>query len=108
MTIAVFEQISWAGSIARSRAPTESRLARVSEAEEMKTRLAAVHRRVRGTVSPGIKVNALARFDEDVLSHPRTDTVILMMGINDIGWPDSVLEPRVPAPSAEEIMVTSN
>jgi hypothetical protein len=34
---------------------------RVSEAEEMKTRLAAVHRRVRGTVSPGIKVNALRR-----------------------------------------------
>ena len=34
-------------------------------------------------------VNALARFDEDVISHPRVDTVILMMGINDIGWPDS-------------------
>jgi lysophospholipase L1-like esterase len=49
-------------------------------------------------------VNALARFDEDVLSHPRADTVILMMGINDIGWPDSVLEPRAPAPSAEEII----
>jgi len=49
-------------------------------------------------------VNALARFDEDVLSHPRADTVILMMGINDIGWPDSVLEPRLPAPSAEDII----
>ena len=48
-------------------------------------------------------VNALARFDEDVLSHPRADTVILMMGINDIGWPDSVLD-RAPAPSAEEII----
>jgi lysophospholipase L1-like esterase len=32
-------------------------------------------------------VNALARFDRDVLSHPHADTVILMMGINDIGWP---------------------
>jgi lysophospholipase L1-like esterase len=40
----------------------------------------------------------------NVLSHPHVDTVILMMGINDIGWPDSVLEPRVPAPSAEEII----
>jgi hypothetical protein len=30
-------------------------------------------------------VNALARFDRDVLSHPHADTVILMMGINDIG-----------------------
>ena len=35
-------------------------------------------------------VNALARFDRDVLSHPHADTVILMMGINDIGWPDCV------------------
>ncbi|HEY5769769.1 MAG TPA: SGNH/GDSL hydrolase family protein [Terrimicrobium sp.] len=49
-------------------------------------------------------VNALARFDEDVLSHPRADTVILMMGINDIGWPDSVLEKDGAAPSAEEII----
>jgi lysophospholipase L1-like esterase len=49
-------------------------------------------------------VNALARFDEDVLSHPRVDTVILMMGINDIGWPDSVLEPHGIAPSAEDII----
>jgi lysophospholipase L1-like esterase len=49
-------------------------------------------------------VNALARFDEDVLSHPHADTVILMMGINDIGWPDSVLDPRAAAPSAEDII----
>jgi len=48
-------------------------------------------------------VNALARFDEDVLAHPRADTVVLMMGINDIGWPDSVLE-TAPAPSAEDII----
>ena len=32
-------------------------------------------------------VNALARFDTDVLSQPQADTVILMMGINDLGWP---------------------
>ena len=32
--------------------------------------------------------NALARFDEDVLSHPHADTVVVMMGINDIGWPE--------------------
>jgi hypothetical protein len=29
--------------------------------------------------------NALARFDTDVLSQPKADTVILMMGINDLG-----------------------
>jgi lysophospholipase L1-like esterase len=55
-------------------------------------------------LSDRMGVNALARFDEDVLSHPRADTVILMMGINDIGWADSVLDPRAPAPSAEDII----
>jgi lysophospholipase L1-like esterase len=49
-------------------------------------------------------VNALARFDRDVLSHPHADTVVLMMGINDIGWPDSILAPNEQAPSAEDII----
>jgi lysophospholipase L1-like esterase len=31
-------------------------------------------------------VNALARFDRDVLGQPKADTVILLMGINDVGW----------------------
>lgn len=31
--------------------------------------------------------NALARFERDVLSQPHVDTVVLMMGINDIGMP---------------------
>jgi len=49
-------------------------------------------------------VNALARFDRDVLSHPYVDTVILMMGINDIGWPDSILAPNDRAPSVDDII----
>ena len=49
-------------------------------------------------------VNALARFDRDVLRHRHADTVVLMMGINDIGWPDSILEPHAPAPSPEDII----
>ncbi len=49
--------------------------------------------------------NALARFDRDVLSQPRADTVVLMMGINDIGWPGTVLSPKNEvAPSADEII----
>ena len=49
--------------------------------------------------------NALARFDRDVLSHPHADTVVLMMGINDIGWPDTLLVPKgEPAPAAEDII----
>ena len=35
--------------------------------------------------------NALARFDRGVLSHRHADTVILMIGINDIGWPGCIL-----------------
>jgi lysophospholipase L1-like esterase len=49
-------------------------------------------------------VNALARFDRDVLSHPHVDTVVLMMGINDIGWPDSLLAPNEAGPSADDII----
>lgn len=49
--------------------------------------------------------NALARFDRDVLSHPRVDTVVVMMGINDIGWPDTLLVPKnEPAPAVEDII----
>jgi lysophospholipase L1-like esterase len=48
-------------------------------------------------------VNALARFEDAVLSHPKVDTVIFMMGINDIGWPDSVLE-KASGPTAEDII----
>jgi lysophospholipase L1-like esterase len=55
-------------------------------------------------LSDRMGVNALARFDEDVLTHPHADTVILMMGINDIGWPDSVLDPNASAPSAADII----
>jgi lysophospholipase L1-like esterase len=48
--------------------------------------------------------NALARFDRDVLSQPKAEAVVLMMGINDIGWPGSDLSPvGEPAPSAADI-----
>ncbi len=49
-------------------------------------------------------VNALARFDEDVLSEPHADTVVLMMGINDIGWPGCALAPGDPEPTAAQII----
>ena len=49
-------------------------------------------------------INALARFEEAVLTHPRVETVIFMMGINDIGWPDFVLDPHAVAPSADDII----
>ena len=35
----------------------------------------------------GMGTDALSRFDMSVLSHPRVSTIVMMMGINDIGWP---------------------
>src|SRR6202167_374919 len=53
----------------------------------------------------GMGTNALSRFDMSVLSHPRVSTVVMMMGINDIGWPgkDS-FTPSDPEPTAEDII----
>lgn len=49
--------------------------------------------------------NALARMDRDVLSQDHVDTVVLMMGINDVGWPGTILvPPGEAAPTPEEII----
>jgi lysophospholipase L1-like esterase len=49
--------------------------------------------------------NALARFDRDVLDQAHADTVVLMMGINDIGWPGTILVPKGEAPpSADDVI----
>lgn len=45
-------------------------------------------------LSDRMGVNALARFEQDVLSHPGDKAVILLMGINDIGWPGSPFAPN--------------
>jgi lysophospholipase L1-like esterase len=52
----------------------------------------------------GMGTNALSRFDMSVLSHPRVSTVVMMMGINDIGWPGAgAITPSDPEPTAEDI-----
>jgi lysophospholipase L1-like esterase len=49
--------------------------------------------------------NALARLDRDVLAQERADAVVLMMGINDVGWPGTILVPKgEAAPTPEEII----
>jgi len=49
--------------------------------------------------------NALARFDRDVIDQAHADTVVLMMGINDIGWPGTILVPKgEEAPSPDDII----
>lgn len=50
-------------------------------------------------------VNALARFEQDVLDHPGEEkTVILLMGINDIGWPGSPFAPHERAMKADALI----
>ncbi|KHK58213.1 hypothetical protein PI87_00140 [Ralstonia sp. A12] len=49
-------------------------------------------------------VSALARYDRDVLSLPGVQWVILLEGINDIGFPGGSLAPTSPPVTAEEII----
>jgi lysophospholipase L1-like esterase len=55
-------------------------------------------------LSDRMGVNALARFQRDVLAQPHADTAVLMMGINDIGWPGIALAPGDREPTADEII----
>ncbi|WP_245428064.1 SGNH/GDSL hydrolase family protein [Roseiarcus fermentans] len=53
----------------------------------------------------GMGTNALSRFDMSVLGHPRVSTVVMMMGINDIGWPGKdAITPGDPEPSADDVI----
>jgi lysophospholipase L1-like esterase len=50
----------------------------------------------------GMGRSALARFEQDVLSQPGVSDVIVLLGINDIGWPGSPFAPdERPATLAE-------
>jgi lysophospholipase L1-like esterase len=49
-------------------------------------------------------VNALARFDRDVLSQPRIKTVIVLLGINDISWPGTAFDPQGVRPAADVLI----
>lgn len=55
-------------------------------------------------LADGMGEKALARFERDVLAQPGIDTVIVLLGINDIGWPGSALAPRE-APVTAQAMV---
>lgn len=53
----------------------------------------------------GMGTNALSRFDMSVLSHARVSTVVMMMGINDIGWPGAgAITPADPEPTADDVI----
>jgi lysophospholipase L1-like esterase len=53
----------------------------------------------------GMGTNALSRFDMSVLGHTRVHTVVMMMGINDIGWPgEGSITPSDPEPTADDVI----
>jgi len=54
-------------------------------------------------LNDGMGVSALARFERDVLSL-KPDTVFVLLGINDIGWPGSSFEPTREAMSAPRLI----
>jgi lysophospholipase L1-like esterase len=71
-------------------------------AEKDLPELAVVNEGIGGNriLHDGAGVNALARFDRDVLAQPGVANVIVLEGINDIGWPH--MKPRK-EPNGEEL-----
>jgi lysophospholipase L1-like esterase len=55
-------------------------------------------------LSDGAGVSALARFERDVLSQPHVSHMVLLIGINDIGFPGTQFEPRGLVRTADEII----
>ncbi|ALM54465.1 lipase [Halomonas huangheensis] len=55
-------------------------------------------------LSDGMGVNALARFERDVLAQPGASNVIVMLGINDIGWPDTAFAPDASPPTLDSLI----
>lgn len=55
-------------------------------------------------LSDRMGVNALARFEQDVLSQPAVAAVVVLIGVNDIGWPGSPFAPGERATSAAELI----
>lgn len=55
-------------------------------------------------LSDRMGVNALARFDRDVLSQPNVSSVIVLLGINDISWAGMAFEPEGERPSLQQII----
>jgi lysophospholipase L1-like esterase len=55
-------------------------------------------------LSDGAGVSGLARFERDVLSQPAVSHVVILLGINDIGWPGTAIEPNGIVRTADDIV----
>lgn len=54
-------------------------------------------------LSDGMGVNAIARLERDVLSQPGVDSVIVLLGINDIAWPGTAFARQQASPSLDAL-----
>lgn len=54
-------------------------------------------------LSDGMGANALARLERDVLAQPGVRGLIVMLGINDIGWPGTAFARHMPRPALEAL-----
>ena len=81
--------------------------------EKQKLALAVINEGIGGNriLHDGAGVSALARFDRDVLAQPGVVSMIVLEGINDIGWPH--MKPKLPdgtimkePPLARELVTT--
>jgi lysophospholipase L1-like esterase len=95
---------------ARSTPDTDNRwpdhlAERLSQAPEYGA-IAVVNEGIGGNrvLSDGMGIKALARFDRDVLSQPSVSHVVILEGINDIGWPGTFLTPPEEPVTAEKII----
>ncbi|WP_395405782.1 SGNH/GDSL hydrolase family protein [Pseudoduganella sp. UC29_106] len=55
-------------------------------------------------LSDRMGVKALDRFQHDVLDQPGVSAVVVLMGINDIGWPGSAFAPQDAPATAEQLI----
>lgn len=51
----------------------------------------------------GMGESALARFERDVLRHCGVRAVVVLLGTNDIGWPQGPFAPKEPEPTLEQL-----
>ncbi|WP_051001828.1 SGNH/GDSL hydrolase family protein [Herbaspirillum sp. YR522] len=55
-------------------------------------------------LSDGMGVNALARWERDVLAQPGVRTAIVMLGINDIAWPGTAFARQAQRPTVQQLV----
>ncbi|TPI38639.1 SGNH/GDSL hydrolase family protein [Mesorhizobium sp. B3-1-9] len=95
------------GSTVDANARWPDRLAERLSAAGLLGRLGVLNHGIGGnrvTASRARGASALARFDRDVLGLPNVGQMVLLEGINDIGWPGTMLAGPAEAVSLEDLV----